>query len=142
MILKLDFEKAFDKVEHEVILQVLNHKGFSPPPLLFVMAADLLQSVINDDADRGVLAHPLGPSFGGCYPIVQYADDTLLIMPADSAQLSAPKDILAIFTSSTGLKLNYNKSFLVPINIEASKMTKLAQVLGWPTPWPRQTDCD
>jgi retron-type reverse transcriptase len=27
VILKLDFEKAFDKVEHEVI-QVLQHKGF------------------------------------------------------------------------------------------------------------------
>jgi hypothetical protein len=29
IILKLDFEKAFDKVEREVILQVLKHKGFS-----------------------------------------------------------------------------------------------------------------
>jgi hypothetical protein len=28
MLLKLDFEKAFDKIEHEVILQVLHHKGF------------------------------------------------------------------------------------------------------------------
>jgi hypothetical protein len=28
VILKLDFEKAFDKVEHKVILQVLSHKGF------------------------------------------------------------------------------------------------------------------
>jgi hypothetical protein len=28
VILKLDFEKSFDKVEDEVILQVLRHKGF------------------------------------------------------------------------------------------------------------------
>jgi retron-type reverse transcriptase len=28
VILKLDFEKAFDKIEHEVILQVMSHKGF------------------------------------------------------------------------------------------------------------------
>jgi hypothetical protein len=28
VILKLDFEKAFDKVEHKVILQVMRHKGF------------------------------------------------------------------------------------------------------------------
>jgi hypothetical protein len=27
-LLKLDIEKTFDKVEHEVILQVLNQKGF------------------------------------------------------------------------------------------------------------------
>jgi hypothetical protein len=28
VIIKLDFEKAFDKVEHEVILQVMRHKAF------------------------------------------------------------------------------------------------------------------
>lgn len=28
VILKLDFEKGFDKLEHNVILQVLRHKGF------------------------------------------------------------------------------------------------------------------
>jgi hypothetical protein len=28
VILNLDFEKAFDKIEHEVILQVMSHKGF------------------------------------------------------------------------------------------------------------------
>jgi hypothetical protein len=28
VILKLDFEKASDKIEHEVILHILRHKGF------------------------------------------------------------------------------------------------------------------
>lgn len=26
---KMDFEKAFDKVEHQVILEMFRHKGFS-----------------------------------------------------------------------------------------------------------------
>ena len=28
VIVKLDFEKAFDKVEHEAILQIMTKKGF------------------------------------------------------------------------------------------------------------------
>jgi hypothetical protein len=28
VILKLDFEKAFDRIEHQAILQILQHKGF------------------------------------------------------------------------------------------------------------------
>lgn len=74
-------------------------------PLLFVLTVDLLQSVINDAAQNNTLFHPLGPDFGGDYPIIQYADDTLLVMPTDIAPPTALKNILSIFAASTGLKL-------------------------------------
>lgn len=109
MRLVLDFEKAFDKVEHHVVLDMFKHKGFSEKwiswmkailcsgssvvllngvpgiafkckrgvrqgdplsPLQFVLAADLLQSMINEAYANGLLSHPLGASFGGDYPIV------------------------------------------------------------------------
>jgi hypothetical protein len=38
--------------------------------LLFVIAADLLLSVVNSATDEGLLHHPLGNNFGGDYPIV------------------------------------------------------------------------
>jgi hypothetical protein len=98
VILKLDFEKSFDKLEHVAIIAVLRHKGFGDKwihwislilgsgtlevllngvpgrrfhckrrvrqgdplsPLLFILAVDLLQSIVNKASDCGILRLPL-----------------------------------------------------------------------------------
>jgi hypothetical protein len=48
---------------------------------------------------------------------VQYADDTLIVVPVEVSQLQHLKQLLIQFAASTGLKVNFNKSFLVPTNI-------------------------
>jgi hypothetical protein len=126
VILKLDFQKAFEKIEHRFILQILEHKGFGPKwtswirnllqsgsssvllngilgkpftykrgvkqgdplsPLLFVLAADFLQSIVNKAWHMSILKHPICEDFGSNFPIVQYADDTLLILLASASIL-------------------------------------------------------
>jgi hypothetical protein len=65
------------------------------------------------------------------FPIIQYADDTLIIMEGDVIrQLVFLKCILQSFSDSIGLKVNYNKSFLVPINIDKNRASHLATTLG------------
>ena len=86
-------------------------------PLLFVLATDLLQTIVNRAWHMGVLRHPIIDNFGGDYPILQYADDTLLILPGDTRILFNLKGLLRSFFDLIGLHVNFNKSFLVPINL-------------------------
>jgi hypothetical protein len=169
VIIKLDFEKAFDMVDYKAIIIMLKHLGFGErfiawinniltsastsvllngvpgkiikctrgvrqgdplSPLLFVATAELLQIIINQAWHEGILQLPLDFSYDQDYPVIQYADDTLLIMPAVSAQLVIMKDILEKFTISTGLKINFHKSSMIPINTSQQKVQDLAFLFG------------
>jgi hypothetical protein len=99
-------------------------------PLLFVLATDLLQSVVNKAYAQGLLRHTLNNDFGQDYLIVQYADNTLIILPAYAYRLFLVKGLLRSFTDSTCLKVNFNKSFLVPINIASDKADHLAKTIA------------
>jgi hypothetical protein len=169
IILKIDFEKAFDKVEYNAILAMLQAKGFGSKwisliksilysastfvllngvpwkkilckrrvrqgdplsPLVFVNTSKLLQAIINEAWASGILSLPIDDDFGQKFPIIQYADDTLMIMPADLHQIMALKEILFTFSASTGLHVNYHKTTLVPINIDSCYANLLANAFG------------
>lgn len=97
---------------------------------LFVLVAEMLQLAINQAWQNGMIQLPVEQSPNMTYPIIQYADDTLIIMPADPQQLHNLMDILKKFSDSTGLQVNYNKSSLVPINISTDRANELASILN------------
>jgi retron-type reverse transcriptase len=97
-------------------------------PLLFAVAADLLQCVIHKEYEHGNLLPPFPQNQGNPFPIVQYADDTILIMQGCETQLQHLKEILQYFALSSGLKVNYHKSCLVPINIDQEKANSLGVI--------------
>ena len=99
-------------------------------PLLFVLTADLLQSVINKAKDQGILKLLIPLRYTNDFPIVQYADDTLLILPGDARTLFNLKCLLRSFSDSSGLHVNFGKSFLVPINLIDEKDIHLARTFG------------
>lgn len=170
VVLKLDFEKAFDKIEHGMIMAILKKKGFGPKwclwieqilgsatsavllngvpgnsfkcrrgvrqgdplsPLLFVLAADFLQTILNDAMNRGIIQPPI--TFASCpdFPILQYVDDTLIIMPACPVQLEQLQQLVNSFSKASGLKVNYHKSSLLLINVSDEVLQQLSSLLGY-----------
>lgn len=99
-------------------------------PLLFVLAADFLQSLINKGKDLGLLKLPIPLTSTNDFPIVQYADDTLIIMEGDPNQLIFLKSVLNTFSDCTGPKINYKKSMMLPINMNEQRLDHLARTFG------------
>lgn len=161
--LKLDFAKAFDSVNWESLINILEVRGFSQrwctwikrllqsslsavvlngipgkwitckkglrqgdliSPCLFLIVADVLPALVKRD---GGVRHPIASDFP-C-PILQYADDTLILLPADRAQVQRLCGLLDSFSASTGLKINYSKSTLVPIHVPDQLCSEVQGIL-------------
>jgi hypothetical protein len=73
------------------------------------MVADFLQSILNDALQQGIIQCLVPVNYTDDFPIIQYAHDTLIILPAEIDQLTHLKFILDEFAISTGLKVNYHK---------------------------------
>ena len=164
MVLKLDFAKAFDTVNWDSLMLILEARGFSETwrgwihqilatsltavlvngcpgpwfscrrglrqgdplsPYLFLLVADVLQTLIKHD---GGVRHPADQ--GVTCPILQYADDTLILLRGDTSNVSRLKHLLDQFSAATGLLINYDKSTVVPMHMEESTVKDCLEILG------------
>jgi hypothetical protein len=82
--------------------------------LLFVLTAGLLQSILNSARHEGLLKLPISERCGADSPVIQYTDDTLIVLEACLNEMIALKVFLNTFTDSTGLRVNYHKSKHIP----------------------------
>lgn len=78
----------------------------------------------------GMLKLPIPLNSSPDFPVVQYADDTLVIMEGDPNQLIFLKSILNSFAESTGLRVNYRKTMMLPINMTEDRLDHLARTFG------------
>lgn len=64
------------------------------------------------------------------YPIVQYADDILIVLPAEDQQLLALKGMLEVYAASTGLSVNFSKSMMIPLKVSQEEANRVSIFLG------------
>jgi hypothetical protein len=62
--------------------------------------------------------------------VLQYADDTLIIVRADDGAAARLKTILDRFARATGLVINFTKSTMVPMHVDAGSVSRAAAALG------------
>lgn len=62
--------------------------------------------------------------------MLQYADDTLVILQACPTQLDELKSVLQHFSAITGLHINFYKSTFVPMDVEEQAAAQMACSLG------------
>jgi hypothetical protein len=61
---------------------------------------------------------------------LQYADDTILFIENDVEMARNPKWVLTCFEQVSGIKINYEKSELVPINLDLPESKLIKEVMG------------
>ncbi|XP_045797575.1 uncharacterized protein LOC123891718 [Trifolium pratense] len=99
-------------------------------PFLFLLAAEGLNVLMEAMVARNMFT---GYSIGGPGSVsvshLQFADDTLLMGVKSWANVRALRAVLVLFETMSGLKVNFNKSMLVGVNIPESWLCEAASTL-------------
>jgi hypothetical protein len=99
-------------------------------PLLFVLVAELLQCIVNRACQQSLFQMPIPSPSNFGFPMIQYADDIVIIMRASQQELLCLKALFHSFGQSTGLKVNYVKSGMIPLNMSQQQAQNMAGVFG------------
>ena len=62
--------------------------------------------------------------------MIQCADDTIVFLPAEKEQVETLKKLLVDYAASIGLRLNFQKSTLIPINVAPAEALGFADMFG------------
>jgi len=146
MLFKVDFEKAYDSVDWGYLDAVLGRMSFSVLWRNWIrecVGTTTTSVLVNGSPTEGIniLMKSLvetqlfsGYSIGVDNPVVmshlQFADDSLLLGTKSWANVRALRAALVIFEAIYGLKVNFNKSMLVGVNIAPSWLNEAAVVLS------------
>ncbi|GKV26615.1 hypothetical protein SLEP1_g35880 [Rubroshorea leprosula] len=128
-LLKVDFEKAYNKVCWEFIDYMMMRMGFNVTWRKWIQEClqskglnGLVSSVVGKELYKGVMVGHGAVSVSH----LQFADDTIFFGEALEDNIRAVKCIMRIFELVLGLKINFGKSQLMGVGVEEEWREKMA----------------
>src|SRR5262249_3987981 len=100
-------------------------------PFLFIIAMDILSILLDQAVKNSFLegVKILGSNMETTVSNLLYVNDTLVFCSADMDQLDTLKVILLFFEALSGLRANFQKSFMIPMG-NINNISQLAENLG------------
>ncbi|XP_038717989.1 uncharacterized protein LOC120011040 [Tripterygium wilfordii] len=145
-LLKIDFEKAFDSIQWGFLADVMKKMCYGAKWISWILECistarvSVLVNGLNqmlDNAKNLGLVEGISVKDGGLQiSHLQYADDTILFSSNSTKSLMNLKRVLRCFELISGLKVNYHKSSLVGIGVQADRVTRVADLLQCQTELP------
>jgi hypothetical protein len=96
-------------------------------PLLFNLVADVFCRMLMKAASCNLVSRLLPQVTAGGIISLQYADDTILFLENDLEKASTLKWILVCFEKMSGMKINYDKSDLITIELDDDRANGFAK---------------
>jgi mannosylglycoprotein endo-beta-mannosidase len=107
-------------------------QGDPMSPFLFNLVGDGFSKMLSKAASRGTVQGLLeGFRVGGILSL-QYADDTILFSSANEIHIRNLKCIMMWYEQVSGMRINFHKSELVPLNLDPDTAHSLAHILCCP----------
>jgi hypothetical protein len=101
-------------------------------PLLFNIVGDVLTRTLKKASEKGYIKGILETLMSEGIMALQYIDNTLLFSSCGGREVRNLNIVLMLFEKVYGMRINFNKSEFIPMNLETDRVHEVAHVLNCP----------
>ena len=101
------------------------HQGDPLSPFLFILVVEILNKLLKRAAKSGVIEGISVGSQNVCLTHLQFTDDAILFCPDCRDVLLNFRRILDCYGMILGLRINYEKSAIIPLNCDVSWVNRM-----------------